>query len=153
MPSKQGSLQFFAEPPTKHPFKKEQESIASWLKDVVSSEHKTIEQITYIFCNDQYLLDLNQSYLQHDTLTDIITFPYKEGDILESDIFISIERVQENAQLYQVSFQHELSRVMVHGILHLIGYKDKTPSDKNVMRAKEEYYISKLQDQTNFLIS
>lgn len=153
MPSKQGSIQFFAEAPTKHPFKKEQEVIIAWLKDVAACEDKTIEHITYIFCNDQYLLDLNQSYLQHDTLTDIITFPYKEGDFLESDIFISIERVKENAQLYHVQFKHELCRVMVHGLLHLMGYKDKTSAEKNVMRSKEDFYISKLQEQTNFLIS
>ena len=92
----------------------------------------------YIFCNDEYLHKINVDYLQHDTLTDIITFDYGKDNLLSSDIYISIERVRENAQEFGVDFSTELLRVMSHGILHLCGYKDKTPGQSQQMRQKEE---------------
>ena len=100
-------------------------------------------QITYIFCDDKYLLEKNIKYLDHDTLTDIITFNYCEGDIISSDIMISIERVMENSSIFENSFSEELNRVIVHGILHLVGYNDKTEEEKEIMRKKEDYYVNK----------
>lgn len=109
-----------------------------WLKDVISSEKKKLGEISFIFCDDEYLLDINRKYLNHDTYTDIISFDNTVGEILQGDIFISISRVKENAEVYEVSFPEELRRVLVHGILHLCGYKDKTRSEKQLMRLKEE---------------
>jgi probable rRNA maturation factor len=102
-----------------------------------------INEINYIFCSDSYLLSLNKGFLKHNTLTDIITFDNSEGTgSMEGEIYISIERVKENATKYDVSFEDELNRVMIHGILHLLGYKDKKPSEKALMRKKEEAYLS-----------
>jgi rRNA maturation RNase YbeY len=111
---------------------------ADWLSKVISSEIKNEGEINYIFCDDDYLLEINQQYLDHDTLTDIISFDYSIGNELHGDIFISIERVRENAQDYCVSFEEELKRVMVHGVLHYCGYKDKSEQDEKLMREKEE---------------
>jgi rRNA maturation RNase YbeY len=117
----------------------EHESVFSdWLSNVIESENKNEGEINYIFCDDKYLLELNQQYLNHDTLTDIISFDYSIGNELHGDIFISIERVLENAEEFKVSFEEELKRVMVHGILHYCGYKDKSESDELIMRGKEE---------------
>lgn len=113
-----------------------------WLKLVAESEIRRIGDISIIFCSDNYILDVNQKYLQHDYFTDIITFDYCEGDRLSGDLFISIDSVKENAQEYGVEFDDELNRVMVHGILHLIGYDDHTEEDITVMRKKENYYLS-----------
>lgn len=109
-----------------------------WLKEVIASEDKKLEEVSFIFCDDQYLLEINQKYLNHDTYTDIISFDSCIGDILQGDIFISTERVLENAREFNVEFQEELRRVMVHGILHFCGYKDKTDEEKALMRRKEE---------------
>ena len=109
-----------------------------WLKRVISSEGKKTGEISFIFCNDEYLHKINLEYLDHDTYTDIISFDATVGKILGGDIFISTERVKENAGTFEVSFDRELQRVMVHGILHFAGYKDKTPGDKEIMRSKEE---------------
>ncbi|MEO0045175.1 MAG: Endoribonuclease YbeY [Bacteroidota bacterium] len=109
-----------------------------WLSKVIISELKNEGEINYIFCDDDYLLELNQQYLEHDTLTDIISFDYSIGNELHGDIFISIERVLENASDFNVSFEDELKRVMVHGILHYCGYKDKSKQDEKLMRDKEE---------------
>jgi probable rRNA maturation factor len=117
---------------------KEQDKYSAWLKNVSSSEEKKIGEISYIFCDDDYLLEMNQNYLQHDTLTDIISFDNTLGTILGGDIFISTQRVEENASEYGVPFEEELRRVMVHGVLHFCGYKDKTEDQKKVMRSKEE---------------
>ena len=95
-----------------------------------------------IFCSDPYILDINQRYLQHDYFTDIITFDYCEGKVLSGDLFISIDTVRENAAEYGASFEEELNRVMVHGLLHLIGYDDHTPAEQQEMRSKEDYYLS-----------
>lgn len=110
-----------------------------WIREMVQSKSKKIGDVNYIFCDDEYLLSINQQYLQHDTYTDIITFDYCEGDVLNGDIFISIERVRENAQKFEVSFQEELVRVMAHGILHLCGYKDKKKSEAEEMRKQEKW--------------
>jgi rRNA maturation RNase YbeY len=111
---------------------------ADWLSKVISSEIKNEGEINYIFCDDDYLLEINQQYLDHDTLTDIISFDYSIGNELHGDIFISIERVRDNAQGFNVSFDEELKRVMVHGVLHYCGYKDKSEVDEKLMREKEE---------------
>jgi rRNA maturation RNase YbeY len=111
---------------------------ANWLSEVISSELKNEGEINYIFCDDDYLLEINQQYLDHDTLTDIISFDYSVGNELHGDIFISVERVRENATDFNVSFEDELKRVMVHGVLHYCGYKDKSESDERLMREKEE---------------
>ena len=110
----------------------------SWLKEVIASENKQLEEVSYIFCDDQYLLEINQKYLDHDTYTDIISFDNCIGNILAGDIFISTERVGENAREYGVEFQEELRRVMAHGILHFCGYKDKSEKEAAEMRRKEE---------------
>lgn len=116
-----------------------QESIfQQWIEKVIASENKELGEISYIFCDDAYLHQINVEYLDHDTLTDIITFDYTEGNVLSSDIFISVERVADNANDFEVSFETELLRVMAHGILHLCGYKDKTEADSQLMRQKEE---------------
>ncbi|MBR4524904.1 MAG: rRNA maturation RNase YbeY [Bacteroidales bacterium] len=112
-----------------------------WLKMVAGSEMRRIGAINIIFCSDNYILDVNMKYLQHDYFTDIITFDYCEKDILSGDLFISIDSVRENAQFYGTEFVDELNRVMVHGLLHLIGYDDHKEEDIAVMRQKENYYL------------
>ena len=113
-----------------------------WLRMVAESEIKRIGDISIIFCSDNYILDVNMKYLQHDYLTDVITFDYCEGDKLSGDLFISVDTVRENAKLYNTDFNDELNRVMVHGILHLIGYDDHSQKDKQLIRKKEDYYLS-----------
>ncbi|MCY2686530.1 rRNA maturation RNase YbeY [Salinimicrobium sp. TH3] len=113
-------------------------SFKSWVKNVISSEGKKTGEISFIFCDDEYLLEINQKYLDHDTYTDIISFDASVGNILNGDIFISTERVSENADSYEVEFPEELKRVIIHGVLHLCGYKDKTPEEEKIMREKEE---------------
>ncbi|HVA97567.1 MAG TPA: rRNA maturation RNase YbeY [Bacteroidia bacterium] len=120
---------------------KQQKKIKNWLMNVASAEKKNIDTLNYIFCSDAYLLKINREYLQHETLTDIITFDYSEKKNISGDIFISVERVTENAEKYNVTFENELLRVMVHGVLHLIGFNDKTISEKETMRAKENFYL------------
>jgi rRNA maturation RNase YbeY len=112
-----------------------------WLSRVAESEGYSLSALSYIFCNDQYLLDLNQTYLSHDTLTDIITFDYVAGTVVSGDIFISVDRLKENAAIFKVSFEEERLRVMAHGLLHLMGYKDKTAEDQEVMSNKENEKI------------
>jgi rRNA maturation RNase YbeY len=113
-----------------------------WLKLVAESEIRRLGDISVIFCSDNYILDVNIKYLGHDYFTDIITFDYCEGDRLSGDLFISIDSVRENAAHYGTEFEDELNRVIVHGILHLIGYDDHTAAQKKEMRAKEDYYLS-----------
>ena len=120
-------------------FKLDDEQLFSdWLSKVIISENKHEGEINYIFCDDNYLVEINQQYLDHDTLTDIISFDYSIGNELHGDVFVSIERVVENAQDFDVTFEEELRRVLVHGILHYCGYKDKNEEDENLMRRKEE---------------
>lgn len=115
----------------------EQERIASWVERVVLMYHKFPGDIQYIFCDDTFLAEMNQQYLQHDTLTDIITFNYNSGHYISGDIFISIDRIKENAATYKTTIEDELHRVMIHGILHLCGLNDKTAKDKKLMQEKE----------------
>lgn len=123
-------------------FSLENEDIFSkWIENVVDSENKLLGEISYIFCDDEYLLEINQQYLDHDTLTDIISFDYTQDNIISGDVFISIERVEENAKDLNIDFQEELKRVMIHGVLHYCGYKDKTESDEILMRSKEDEKI------------
>jgi probable rRNA maturation factor len=120
-------------------FKLDDEQLFSdWLSKVISSENKHEGEINYIFCDDNYLVEINQQYLDHDTLTDIISFDYSVGNELHGDVFISVERVVENAEDFNVTFEEELRRVIVHGILHYCGYNDKNEEDEKVMRQKEE---------------
>jgi rRNA maturation RNase YbeY len=120
----------------------EQEPVyASWIETIVLSENKTLGEISYIFCDDAYLHNINMQYLKHDTLTDIISFDYTEGDVLSGDIFVSIERVKDNAIDFKVAFDEELKRVLAHGVLHYCGYKDKTDTEAALMRAKENEKI------------
>lgn len=113
-----------------------------WLKMVAESEVKKIGDISIIFCSDNYILDVNIKYLGHDYFTDIITFDYCEGNRLSGDLFISIDSVRENASFYGTEFADELNRVIIHGVLHLIGYDDHSEEDIKVMRAKEDYYLN-----------
>lgn len=120
----------------------------SWIRQVIALENKSLEHLNYIFCSDEYLLSINQQYLNHDTFTDIITFDNSEDeDTIEGDIFISIERVRANAVELQKPFEEELHRVLIHGVLHLLGHTDKSPSDKSSMRKKEDAYLSLLQNK------
>tara|TARA_B100000809_G_C15127432_1_gene526859 strand:+ start:854 stop:1279 length:426 start_codon:yes stop_codon:yes gene_type:complete len=116
--------------------------VQDWIQHTVTNEDKVVGEISYIFCSDEYLHKINLEHLQHDTLTDIITFNYCEDDLINSDIFISVDRVKENAGLFKTSFENELSRVIIHGILHLVGYDDKTDEDKALMRSKEDFYLT-----------
>ena len=116
--------------------------VKNWVKYIIETEGKMAGEITYVFCNDEHMLGMNEKYLKHDTLTDIITFDYSEKGKLSGDIFISIERVKENAESFHTTFNQELGRVMAHGVLHLSGYKDKTSEDKKLMRTKEDFYLA-----------
>ena len=113
-----------------------------WLKLAAESEIRRIGNISIIFCSDNYVLDINQKYLQHDYFTDIITFDYCEGDRLSGDLFISVDSVRENSVEFGTEFKDELNRVIIHGLLHLVGYDDHTEKDIKLMRSKEDYYLS-----------
>ncbi len=119
------------------------EHLPDWITDTAISENKETGEITVIFCDDQYLLEINKKYLNHDYYTDVITFDYSEGNLISGDIFISKDRVKENASFYNVSFENELKRVIIHGVLHLLGYKDKEESQQKIMRQKENEYLEK----------
>ena len=121
--------------------------MSNWISSVISSESYTEGDINYIFCSDDYLHELNVKFLKHNTFTDIISFDYKVGKELHGDIFISIDRVMENSEEFEVHFQNELSRVMAHGILHFCGYKDKTDEEKKKMRQKEDHYLKLLSEK------
>ncbi len=122
-----------------------EETIRSWISKIVAIEKKNLHLINFVFCSDPYLHQLNIEYLSHDTLTDIITFPYRSLPNIEGDIFISIDRIRENAQSYSVSFFQELCRVMAHGTLHLCGYGDKSAAEKQLMTQKENESLDLLQ--------
>ena len=121
-----------------------EEHLSQWISNTITNEGFSEGEINYIFCDDAYLIDLNIEFLDHDTLTDIISFDYTLGKLINGDVYISIERVRENADDFEVTFENELSRVMIHGILHYCGYKDKTEAEEAEMRSKENYYIAKL---------
>ncbi|MGX7667895.1 rRNA maturation RNase YbeY [Flavobacterium pedocola] len=116
----------------------DEQAFENWISRVIASESKELGEISYIFCDDEYLHKINVEYLNHDDLTDIISFDYSEGKVLQGDIFISIERVKDNASDFNVSFEEELKRVMIHGVLHYCGYKDKSETDEELMRTKED---------------
>jgi len=140
-------LHFFTEPPLVFSLVTP-EQVNDWLNQVILSEqHQIGEDISFVFCTDQHLHKINVDYLQHDTFTDIITFDNSDDDLLiEGDLFISIDRIRENAQMFSVPFEKELHRVMVHGILHLCGYGDKSAEEEAIMRSKENHYLGLLGD-------
>ena len=112
------------------------------IEKLAESESRTLGDINYILCSDPYLLDINRQYLNHDYFTDVITFDYSEDNVISGDIFISVDTVADNAKEYGVTFEKELERVMIHGVLHLVGYNDKSDSEVKVMRSKENQYLS-----------
>lgn len=120
-----------------------QDNVLKWISSSISDEGFKEGEINYVFCSDDYLLELNIKHLNHNTLTDIISFDYTMGKLISGDIFISIDRVIENAKSFNVSFEDELHRVIIHGILHYCGYKDKSKEDIFEMRSKEDLYLSK----------
>jgi probable rRNA maturation factor len=140
------SIRFFYEDT---PFRLEQVNrVKSWIKKTVTAEAKKLISINYIFCSDSYLLDINIQYLSHNTLTDIVTFDVSgfpndhQQNKIEGEIYISIDRVRENAMKFDIAFNDELHRVIIHGVLHLVGYSDKTPRKRALMRKKEDAYLS-----------
>ena len=128
-------IRFFSESRFHYP---EKRKTKAWFKALAQQHHTEAGDINFIFVDDGYLLEINQNFLNHDGYTDIITFDYRDQNILNSDIYISIERITDNAKSLNVDFLNELHRVMAHGVLHLIGFKDKSPSEKLEMRAQEE---------------
>jgi probable rRNA maturation factor len=123
---------------------KNKTAVRKWITDTITAEGYKLSELTYIFCTDEYLLQINRQYLDHDTYTDIITFDNSEEErVIVGDIFISIERIRENAGKFNVTEATELHRILIHGALHLLGYKDKSPSDKKKMTLKEDFYLDK----------
>lgn len=117
-----------------------------WLEDIIFSEEKKLGEINYIFCDDEYLLKINQDYLQHDYYTDIITFDYVKGKTISGEIFVSLQRISDNASTLSKNYEEELRRVLAHGILHLSGYKDKSEEEEKEMRRKEDFYLNKFEN-------
>lgn len=116
----------------------------NWLKESIHQEGFTIGDVNYIFCDDEYLLQINKEYLQHDYYTDVIGFQYSEGKELSGDIYISIERIKDHAEVNKIEFKNELARVVIHGVLHFMNYKDKSEKEAQKMREMENHYISKI---------
>lgn len=141
------SIRFFNEDVDLPVFKRRK--ISNWLKFVVTSQSKKIGNICFVFCSDNYLLEINKRYLNHDYFTDIITFDYVENNLVSGDIFVSLDRVLENSLDYNVSYNNELFRILIHGVLHLLGFNDKLEDDKVIMTEKEDFYLKMLID--NFL--
>ena len=119
-----------------------EQEVRGWLEFVLDEEDRELGEVSYIFCDDDYLYDINVKYLKHNTLTDLISFDYSLGKVVSGDIYISVDRVEENARDREIEFADELHRIMVHGLLHYIGYKDKTEAQRKTMRKKEDYYLS-----------
>ena len=132
-------IQFFFENIDKISF---QPKTKTWLQNIITSENKKLGEINYILCDDEYLLQVNRHFLQHDYYTDIITFDYVKGKTISADIFVSLPRISENASTLSKPFDSELHRVLAHGILHLCGYKDKTTEEASEMRRKEDFYLN-----------
>ena len=127
---------------------KQKTRIRTWLLETIKAEGYTLEELNFILCSDDYLLAINQQYLEHDTYTDVITFDNsEEPETILGDIFISIERIQENARTFKGTVHEELCRVMIHGTLHLLGYLDKTKAEKTLMTQKEDHYLDLLKTQ------
>ncbi len=124
------------------PIKFKKSVLKKHIKSLINNELKKTGIISIVFCSDEYLLEMNKKYLEHDYYTDIITFDYVENDIISGDLFISIDRVKDNSERFNTTFLNELTRVVFHGVLHLAGYKDKTTPDQQVMRGKENFYLS-----------
>ncbi|MBB5397342.1 rRNA maturation RNase YbeY [Mucilaginibacter sp. AK015] len=123
---------------------KNKTAVRKWITDAIVTEGYKLRELTYIFCTDEYLLQINRQYLNHDTYTDIITFDNSDQEgFIAGDIFISIERIRDNAAKFNVTEAQELHRVLIHGALHLVGYKDKSPADKKKMTSKEDFYLEK----------
>lgn len=120
----------------------QENEIHSWISKSISLLERSIGDINFIFCSDDYLLNINQEYLKHDTYTDIISFDYSDSKTLSGDIFISVDRVKENAKIFESLFMDELHRVLIHGLLHFVGFKDKMDNQKLEMRKQENYYLS-----------
>jgi len=121
-----------------------EDTITNWISATIDAESFKEGDLSYVFCSDDYLLEINNKHLKHNTLTDIITFDYSLGKQINSEIYISIDRVIENADSFDTTFANELHRVIIHGVLHLCGYKDNTKEAKAIMRNKEDYYLSLL---------
>ena len=119
-----------------------QQQLRSWIESIAKKEGAVVEQLSFVFCSDNYLLRINQDFLNHDYFTDIITFDLGSKKRLSSEIYISIDRVRENAETFQVPFKEELHRVIIHGVLHLLGYGDKSPQQKHRMTNKENWCLS-----------
>ena len=119
-----------------------EEKIKPWIEKIIITEEKRLGEINYIFCDDEYLLKINQDYLQHDYYTDIITFDNVRGKTISGEIFVSLQRIKDNASLISKNYEEEKKRVIAHGILHLCGYKDKTDEQQKEMRAKEDFYLN-----------
>lgn len=124
------------------PLKLKKTNLKNHIKYLIGNELKITGNISVVLCSDNFLLEMNRKYLQHDYFTDIITFDYVENDIISGDLFISIDRVKENSEKFKTTFLNELVRVIFHGVLHLTGYKDKTTSEEQLMRQKENFYLS-----------
>ncbi|MFZ1676116.1 MAG: rRNA maturation RNase YbeY [Saprospiraceae bacterium] len=124
------------------------EGLVEWITDAIAEEGYELDRIDYIFCSDEFLLDINRTHLQHDDYTDIITFPLEENPIV-GEIYISIDRVRENASSFHIAFEEELHRVMIHGVLHLCGYDDHEDDDIQEIRAKEEEYLNEYRIRNN----
>jgi probable rRNA maturation factor len=126
------------------PLKLQKLLLRKHIKNLINSEKKSAGEISLILCSDKYLLDINIEYLKHNYYTDILTFNYVEGNIISGDLFISVDRVNENSIRFNTSMIQELYRVVFHGILHLIGYNDKTEEEQKIMRGKEDLYLSEV---------
>ncbi|HEY1040975.1 MAG TPA: rRNA maturation RNase YbeY [Bacteroidia bacterium] len=124
---------------------KNKTKLKEWIKTVVEKEKLILGELSYIFCDDESLLKMNQQFLDHDTYTDIITFDYREEKTVNGEIYISVDRVRENAEKFETTFENELHRVMIHGVLHICGYKDKTKAAKELMRKMEDQSLKKLK--------
>lgn len=125
------------------PLKLKKQLLKNWIKSAILNEGKKVGDINFIFCSDAYLLQVNKQYLNHDYYTDIITFDYVDNGIISGDIFVSVDRVEDNASQFGVLFDHEMRRILIHGILHLLGYPDKGIEEKKIMTSKEDYYLER----------
>lgn len=119
-----------------------QDQISLWIAEVIAKENLVLGELSYVFCSDDFLYDMNVAYLNHDTLTDIITFDYRVGDVISGEIYISTDRVKDNAKEFSVTFEEELHRVIIHGILHICGYKDLSEAEEKQMRSKEDWALN-----------
>lgn len=118
--------------------------LKKYIKELITKELFKVGNVTIIFCSDAYLLEINKQYLNHDYYTDIVTFDYGENSVISGDLFISVDRIKENAENFKATFKEELFRVVFHGVLHLVGYNDKTEEEHKEMRQKENYYLSEV---------